>query len=70
MCLILNKPSYYVYTIFFQKSSSHLKILGARNVTWSKFHTDDPQILGATVQNLVVRATWRPGFVLLASDGL
>ena len=41
---------------------SHLKILGARRVT-SKFHTGEPQILAATVQNLVARLTRRPGFV-------
>ena len=41
----------------FQKSSSHLKILGARKVAWSKFHTTDPQVLGANVQNLVAMAS-------------
>ena len=25
--------------------------------------TEEPQILGAKVQNLVARVTWRPGFV-------
>jgi hypothetical protein len=25
--------------------------------------TEDPQVLGATVQNFVATATWRPGFV-------
>ena len=39
-------------------STSHLKILGARNVTQNKFCTDDPQIFGTTVQNLVALATW------------
>ena len=47
----------------FQKCKSHLKILGAWRVTWSKYHTKDPQVLGSTVQNLVAAATWRPGFV-------
>jgi hypothetical protein len=28
-----------------------------------QFHTEDLQILGATVQNLVATATWRTGFV-------
>ena len=46
-----------------QKCKSHLKILGAWRVTWSKYHTKDPQVLGSTVQNLVATATWRPGFV-------
>jgi hypothetical protein len=36
-----------------QKSRIRLKILGARRVTKSKLHTEDPQILVATVQNLV-----------------
>ena len=30
-----------------------------------KFHTEDPEMLGATVQNLVARATWCTGFVHL-----
>jgi hypothetical protein len=47
----------------FHKSSSHLKIPGARMVTSSKFHTDNPKILGATVQNLVAMAIWQPGSV-------
>jgi hypothetical protein len=34
----------------FQKFSSHLKILGLRRVTWSMFHPDDPQMLGATTK--------------------
>jgi hypothetical protein len=46
-----------------QKCRSHVKLLGARMVTWSKFHTKDPQILGAAIQNSVAMATWRPGFV-------
>lgn len=32
-------------------------------MTRSKFHTEDPHITGATVQNFVTQATWRPGFV-------
>jgi hypothetical protein len=47
----------------FQKSRSYLKILGARRVTWSKFHSEEPQILGAMVQNLVAWATWHQGFM-------
>ena len=31
--------------IYFQKYVSHLKILGTRMVTWSKFHTEDSQML-------------------------
>ena len=32
----------------------HLKILGAGSVTWSKFHTENLQIVGATEENVVV----------------
>jgi hypothetical protein len=32
-------------------------------MTWSNFNTKDPEILGATVQDLVTWATWRLGFV-------
>ena len=42
----------------FRKTRSHHKT-GARMVIWSKLHTEDPQILGATVRNLLARATWR-----------
>jgi hypothetical protein len=50
-------------TQIFKNSKSHLKILGARKVTWSKYHTEYPKILDATVQNLAVRAIWRLRFV-------
>jgi len=46
----------------FQKSSSHLKILGDTTVTCSKFHTGDPDILVATVQHLFATATRDLGF--------
>jgi len=42
----------------FQKSRNHLKILGSKRVTGSKFHTQDPQILVATLQSYLSR---RPG---------
>jgi len=35
----------------------------AKRVTWSKFYTEDPHTLGATVQNLVDTETWWPGVV-------
>lgn len=41
-----------------KKSSSHLEILGTWRVTRSKFHSEGPQILGASV-----RKGWSPGFV-------
>jgi len=37
----------------FQKSERHLKILGARRVTWTKFHTEDALMSGATAHNPV-----------------
>jgi hypothetical protein len=37
----------------FQESGTQLKFPEARRVTYSKFRTEDPQIRGATVQNLV-----------------
>ena len=46
----------------FWKSRRHLKILGARQVTWDKFNTLDSQILGSIVQN-VAATVWRSGFV-------
>ena len=46
----------------FQKPRIHLKILGPRTVTWSKFHTGDPQILCCTIQNVVAQTTWCQGF--------
>jgi len=46
----------------FQKYRSHLKVLGTRRVTCSKFRTEDTQILGDTVKKLVARATWKLGF--------
>jgi hypothetical protein len=46
----------------FQKFGNNLKSLGTRMVIRSKFRTEDPQILSATVRNLVARVTWRPWF--------
>jgi hypothetical protein len=48
-----------------QQSSSHYKILDARWVTRIKFHTEKPQILGATVQYSVAWVSWRLEFVHL-----
>jgi hypothetical protein len=36
-----------------KNSSNHQKILGVKGVTWSKFHTQDPQLLGNTPDNTV-----------------
>jgi hypothetical protein len=32
-------------------------------VTLNKFHTEDPQILGTTIQNLFAQVSWHTGFV-------
>jgi hypothetical protein len=47
----------------FGRYSNYLNILGAVRMTQFKFHIEDPQILGATVQNLLVQVDGRPGFV-------
>jgi len=41
----------------FQTSRCRLKILGACRVTVSKFHSEDPQIFGTDLQNLMTAAT-------------
>ena len=33
----------------YQKCRSHLKILGARKLTWDMFHSEDPQMLCAPI---------------------
>jgi hypothetical protein len=45
----------------FYKFLSHLKILASRNFTFCNFDTVDPQILGETVQSLVVRGDLEHG---------
>jgi hypothetical protein len=47
---------------------SHVKILHIRWVTWSKLHTQDPQIWGVTPHNLVAWVTWRLLFVHCCSS--
>jgi hypothetical protein len=42
------------------KSRCYLRITGARWVTWSDFHTEDPQILSVTAQNIVPRYLYTP----------
>jgi hypothetical protein len=46
------------YAAVCQKCRSHLRILGARMVTWSKFRSKGPQILGATITK--IQSPWRP----------
>jgi len=47
----------------FEKSRSYLEISDARKATWSKAHTGDEQVLGATIKNSVATAIWYPVFV-------
>jgi len=54
---ILKLYSHYRMHTHFPKSESFLKILSARKMTWSKFHTKDLPLFGATVQNLVIQVT-------------
>jgi hypothetical protein len=47
----------------FQSHVCYLVYAVHKKMTGSKFHTEDPHILGVTVQNLVTQVTWRRGFV-------
>jgi hypothetical protein len=47
----------------FQKSTRHLEIIDVKRVTLTKFHVKDPQILGATLHNLVASTTWHRNFL-------
>jgi hypothetical protein len=47
----------------FDMYRSRRNILGTVRMTWFKFHSEDPLILDATVQNLLAQVAWRPGFV-------
>ena len=49
---------------FFKKSRSHLKTLGITGMICRKFHTQDPEMLGTKVQNLVIQANLCPSFKL------
>jgi hypothetical protein len=57
------KSSFYIFSYYAKpavqqispKSRNDLKILCARRVTRSKFHTKDPKILVTTVQNIVTQ---------------
>ena len=52
-------------TQIFQKSRSHLKILGARRVKWSKFQSEGTYTvyIWPTSQNLFAKAIWHTGLV-------
>ena len=55
-----NNTFFTVGVQFSQKPNGHLKILGARMLTRTKFHSEGPQILSVTAQNLVAQVTWCP----------
>ena len=42
-----------IFNILHEIFASFLKVLGPRMVARSKFHAEDPQTLGAALQNLV-----------------
>jgi hypothetical protein len=42
---------------------NNLIVGGAGKVTCSKFCTEDPPILGATLKKLVAKANWGSGFM-------
>jgi len=49
----------------FPNCGHHQKILGTRKMAWSKFHTEDPQMLGNPMQNSVTTMTPTPGICVL-----
>jgi len=59
---LLPQEQYSVYKEILHEISKNLNV---RTMTWSKFHIENPQLLGATVQNLVAKETCRPKFVNL-----
>jgi len=50
-------------TEILRNSNILLKILSSRRVTRSQMHTEDPNIQGATVYNVVAMVTGRQGFL-------
>jgi len=50
-----------------QKSTSHLQLVHTGRVTQSRFNTENSQILGVIIHNLVIMATWCLGFANLYS---
>jgi hypothetical protein len=61
--LAITDPEVYKFSRNFQKYISYLKIQSVREAKWSKFHTEEPQISEAIVQNFVAAAIWRPEVV-------
>ena len=61
-CRVESLSIYSQHPQILQKSSSHLKIPGARRVTRSVFHADVPQTLGIAVQHLFLGLPGTRGF--------
>jgi len=51
------------YGKFFLQVRSHFKILSTIRVTCSKLHSEETQVLGSPIQNVVTKVTWHPRFV-------
>jgi hypothetical protein len=69
LTLVLNSL-YCKGTQIFQKSRNHLKILGTRRMTWSKFHPGDLEPWSAIVWSVVTQVTLYPGIMRsCCSDG-
>jgi len=45
---------------FFKNLGATSKTLGARRLKSPTFHQQNPQTLGPTIQNLVIKVTWWP----------
>jgi hypothetical protein len=64
-CLPRRSMYYDAYKLRVHKFSKNLRAISKFSAPerwhWCKFHTEDPQILGATIQDLVAGATSRPG---------
>ena len=55
----MNRP-YSRSAQIFRKPSSHVKILGARRMTWSRYHKEELQVFGATVKKKKIQSLWGP----------
>lgn len=63
---LLHKELWKCFTLRVHKFDKNLEAISkffAQKFTWIMFHTEDPQILVATAQNLVTREIWLSGFV-------
>ena len=62
-CYRIQTKVYHRGAHIFQKFTSHLKILDSTRNVRHTFHAEDPQILRATLQNLVTPVIGRQAFV-------